>query len=68
MALKTESHKAHAFAVDLIKAELQKERDLDGAVNEMLDDLERSNPGEFQRFKMFPLLKKKMAKEKKVIL
>lgn len=54
--------------VEIIKLELQKEIDLDREVNKMLDSLERTNPGEFQRYKMYPLLKQKLAKEKKVIL
>lgn len=54
--------------VDTIKGEIQKEVDLDREVNSMLDQLERSNPGEFQRYKMYPILKQKLAKEKKVIL
>jgi len=41
---------------------------LDVEVNRLMDDLERQNPGEFQRFKMFPLLKKRLAKEKGIIL
>ena len=51
-----------------LKAEIQKESDLDREVNQMLDQLERTNAGEFQRFKMYPILKQKLAKEKKVIL
>lgn len=56
------------FAVDLIKGDLEREKVLDGEVNRMLDRLEQENPGEFQRFKMFPMLKRKMAKEKGIIL
>lgn len=54
--------------MDVMKAEIQKEIDLDRDVNQMLDQLERTNSGEFQRFKMYPILKQKLAKEKKVIL
>jgi hypothetical protein len=54
--------------VALMKGEIQKEIDLDRAVHAMLDQLERSHGGEFERHKMFHLLKNKMAKEKKVIL
>ncbi len=54
--------------MDVMKAEIQKEHDLDRDVNQMLDQLERTNGGEFQRFKMYPILKQKLAKEKKVIL
>lgn len=55
-------------AIGLIRADFQRERDLDAEVNRMMDDLERKNPGEFQRYKMFPMLKKRLAKEKGIIL
>ncbi len=55
-------------AIELVQAEYKKEADLDREVHAMLDDLERKNPGEFERYKMFPMLKKRLAKEKKVIL
>ena len=55
-----------AFAI--IKADFDREAELDREVNRMMDDLERQNPGEFQRFKMFPMLKKRLAKEKGIIL
>lgn len=51
-----------------IADDYQKELDLEREVNQMLEKLERSNPGEFQRYKMYPILKQKLAKEKKVIL
>ena len=57
-----------ARAVKALAEDYQKELDLDREVNKMLDDLERSNSGQFQRYKMYPLLKQKLAKEKKVIL
>ena len=54
--------------LSVIRAELQKEADLEREVNAMLDRLERTNPGEFERYKMYPMLKQKLAKDKKVIL
>lgn len=51
-----------------IRSEIQKEIDLEKEVNKMLDQLERSHSGEFQRYKMYPILKQKLAKEKKVVL
>lgn len=54
--------------LSVIRAELQKEADLEKEVNVMLDRLERTNPGEFERYKMYPMLKQKLAKDKKVIL
>lgn len=55
-------------AIEAIQADYQKEAQLDIEVNKMLDQLERSNPGEFQRYKMFPMIKQKLAKERKMVL
>lgn len=55
-------------AVAAVQLDYQRESQLDLEVNKMLDQLERSNPGEFQRFKMFPMLKQKLAKERKIVL
>lgn len=65
---KADENKVLARMVEALKQELQKEYDLDYEVNKMLDELERTHQGEFQRFKMYPMLKKKLAKDKKVIL
>lgn len=65
---KTPEDKVFRRAVEIIKADFDREAALDREVNLMLDDLERKNPGEFQRFKMFPLLKKRLAKEKGIVL
>lgn len=54
--------------LSVIRSEVQKEVDLEKEVNAMLDRLERTNPGEFERYKMYPMLKQKLAKDKKVIL
>lgn len=54
--------------IEALRADYQKELDLEKEVNKMLDQLERTNPGDFQRYKMYPMLKQKLAKEKKVIL
>jgi hypothetical protein len=56
-----------AFAI--VRADYHREQELDREVNRMMDDLERQNSGEpFQRYKMFPMLKKRLAKEKGIIL
>ena len=55
-------------ACEILRREYERETELDREVNRMMDDLERQNPGQFQRFKMFPLLKKKLAKEKGIVL
>lgn len=53
---------------EAILADYQKEAELERDVNKMLDQLEKSHSGEFQRHKMYPMLKQKLAKERKVIL
>lgn len=68
ITFKEDEKKVFARALEAIKAEYDKESALDLEVNKMLDQLERSNPGEFQRYKMYPILKQKLAKEKKVVL
>ena len=65
---KADEKKVYDRLLEALKADYQKEIDLEKEVNKMLDDLERSNSGQFQRYKMYPLLKQKLAKEKKVIL
>lgn len=54
--------------VAIMKNEIQKEMDLEKDVHAMLDQLERSHGGQFERHKMYPMLKNKMAKERKLIL
>jgi hypothetical protein len=55
-------------AEEYIRGDFQREMQLDAEVNKMMDELEGKNPGEFQRYLMFPMLKKRLAKEKKIIL
>lgn len=55
-------------ACEYIKQEYVKEAELDQQVLKMMDELESQNPGGFERYKMFPLLKKKLAKDKGIIL
>jgi hypothetical protein len=55
-------------AAAIIRADYQREAELDREVNQMMDDLERQNPNQFQRFKMFPMLKRRLAKEKGIPL
>jgi hypothetical protein len=55
-------------AVAIIKKNFNDEKLLDQEVNQMMDDLERQNAGEFQRYKMFPMLKKKIAEQKGFVL
>lgn len=55
-------------AVAVVKTNIDQEKQLDLEVNQMMDELENQHPGEFQRYKMFPMLKKKLAKQKGFIL
>ena len=65
---KEKEDKVFDRAVQIIRSELQREADLDKEVHAMMDDLERQNPGSFERYKMFPLLKKRLAAEKGIVL
>ena len=68
MTYKESEAKVLHRAIEIIKSNFEQEKQLDREVNKMMDDLERENPGSFQRYKMFPLLKKRLAKKKGVIL
>ena len=65
---KEAEEKVRRRAVEILKADFDREKSLDAEVKKMLDDLERQNPGSFQRFKMFTLLKRKLAQEKGIVL
>lgn len=52
---------------DAIHTELQAEMNLEKEVHALIDQMEKQGQ-EFQRGKMFQLLKQKLAKEKKVVL
>ena len=68
VTFKEDEKKVLARGLEILKEEVQKEVELDKEVHRKLDELEKTNPGEFQRHKMFQLMKAKLAKEKKVIL
>ena len=68
IVFKEDEKKVLARVAEIIQEDYNREMALDRDVNAMLDQLEKSNPGEFQRYKMFPILKQKLAKERKVIL
>lgn len=68
VTFKEDEAKVYARALKAIADDYQKELDLDKEVNKMMEELERANPGSFQKYKMYPMLKQKLAKEKKVIL
>lgn len=68
VVFKEDEKKVLARVVEIISEDYQREGQLERDVNAMLDKLEETNAGEFQRYKMFPILKQKLAKERKVIL
>jgi len=68
VTFKVEEKQVLQRIVDALKVDYQRENDLEQEVNKMLADLERSHPGEFQRSKMFGMLKQKLAKEKRIVL
>ncbi len=65
---KTKEEIVEKRIISLVKQNYQEEIELENEVNKMMDQLERAHSGEFQRYKMFPLLKKKLAKEKGIVL
>lgn len=65
---KVDEKKVLERAILAVKAEYDREAELERDVHKMLDQLEKSHGGEFERYKMYPLLKQKLAKERKLIL
>ena len=59
---------AFKAAVQNILKDYGKEQALEKEVEAMMEKLEKSHPDQFERHKMYPLLKKKLAKEKSIIL
>ncbi len=55
-------------AIQLVMDDFKKEDDLHVEVNKILDDLEKQNPGGFDRRKMFSMVKIKLAKQKGIVL
>lgn len=55
-------------AIQLVTEDFKKEDDLMVEVNKILDDLEKQNPGGFERRKMFAMVKAKLAKQKGIVL
>lgn len=54
--------------IAVLKQNLEEEAQLDKEVEAMMGQLERQNPGSFERYKMYPLLKKKLAEQKGFVL
>jgi hypothetical protein len=51
-----------------ITADFKREEQLEQDVQVLMDQMEREHEGQFQRHKMFPMLKQKLAKERKIVL
>ena len=68
ITLKVDEKVVMKTIVDCITEEIKKEDKLDREVMGMIDELQRQHGSEFQRHKMFPILKQKLAKERKMIL
>lgn len=68
LVFKVDDEKIQAMILATLKADREAEAQLDKEVNEQLDQLERTHGGEFDRYKMFPLLKRKMAEDKGFVL
>lgn len=65
--LKVDEDVIKATITAVIMKNIEEEAKLDSLVEGMMDQLERQNQ-DFQRFKMFPLLKKKLAEQRGFIL
>ena len=68
LVLKVSEEKVYQRAFELVQADFEREAQLDREVHAMMDQLEKQNAGSFERYKMFPMLKKRLAKEKGIIL
>jgi hypothetical protein len=68
LLFKVEPEKIQSLIVNTLKANLAEEAALDEEVHRKLEELERSHGGEFDRHKMFPMLKRKLAEERGFIL
>lgn len=53
---------------EIIFADFEKEAELEREVMRMLDDIEKNNTDQFERHKMFKMLKKKIADERGIVL
>ncbi len=60
--------KFKSTVVQVLKQNMEDEKELDAAVNAMMEQLEQQNPNSFEHYKMFPLLKKKLAEQRGFIL
>lgn len=68
VSLCIDKEKIKSLVTMVLKKNMEDEKALDEDVNKMMDTLEQQNPGGFERYKMFPLLKKKLAEQKGFVL
>lgn len=64
---KVDDDKIKAKILAVIQKNIEEEAIIDRLVEDMMDQLERQNQT-FQRFKMFPMLKKKIAEQRGFVL
>lgn len=67
---KVPQEKAILRAIELVKGDYDKEREIEREAEVMLENIERQNQGgeEINRHKMFLMIKKKLAQEKGFVL
>jgi len=53
---------------EIINGDFQREGELDNEIRRMLDDIEENQTDQFERHRMFNMLKKKVAEERGFIL
>jgi hypothetical protein len=67
-SFKVDEKVAFQRALEIIKNEFEKEKKVEVEAKTMIDQLERQNPGSFEPHKMFLMIKKKLAKDRGLIL
>ena len=68
VTFKVPEDKAFRRGMELIEEQYQIEKNIEIEARQMVETLEKQNPGGFERHKMFLMIKKKLAKDKGVIL
>ncbi len=66
--VEVEKEKFKSIIVSVLKQNIEDEKALDVKVNAMMETLEKQNPNSFEHYKMFPLLKKKLAEQDGFVL
>lgn len=67
-SFKVDEKKAFQRAVEVIKAQYELEKKIEVEAKALVDQLERQNKGDFEPHKMYLMIKKKLAKDKGLIL